>query len=250
MAEPASRGGPARPRWAGRGAVLVTIVVVAAITVTALVAARRSSGDRRAASTTAGDTAPGPPTLPGAAGATPTTRRAATTSTAAGSPGATGATGSTGSTGSTGVPGSPGVTSGGPTGNGTARPSNPRPTPTTTTPATAPGTPSDAALDNAYVNAYRGECRWIWSHAADGRLYDPDDLPTSYTVQDCYDQLDVSVRTADTIAVARTDGKNDAIDNASFLSSTTLLCWIDQASQSFVGCWDSSDPATTVAPPS
>jgi hypothetical protein len=116
----------------------------------------------------------------------------------------------------------------------------------TTTPATFSDQPPSgisakqfAVLWPAYSRAWINECNSIWSHSPNGKLYDPDDVGSFYTVDECTRTLDTLFLTADitTVAKAKTAGASDA---ASFTSQLTLsgeLCWVNPANDALENCW-------------
>jgi hypothetical protein len=119
--------------------------------------------------------------------------------------------------------------------------------PPTTTPATFANGPKGgisakqfAILWPAYSQAWLAECHSIWSHSSNGKLYDPEDVGSYYTVDDCTHTLDTLFLTADITTVARAKAEG-ATDAASFTSQLTLsgqLCWVDPATDVVEHCWD------------
>ena len=112
------------------------------------------------------------------------------------------------------------------------------------TPGTGAQPPSAAAVGfaarwHAYSTAWIGECQSIWHNSTNGKLYDPDDIGSVYTVGDCTGMLDQLFMTANvtSVPIATREGHNDA---ASFTAQLTLsgrLCWIDPATDQIRGCW-------------
>ena len=68
-----------------------------------------------------------------------------------------------------------------------------------------------ALLWPAYSQAWLAECRSIWSHSSNGKLYDPEDVGSYYTVDECTRTLDTLFLTADitTVAKAKAAGASD-----------------------------------------
>ncbi len=107
------------------------------------------------------------------------------------------------------------------------------------TTAAGSGSPGFAALWQAYSASWVSECKSIWQHSSNGKLYDPEDPGSVYTINDCTRTLDKLFVTANvtTVAKARTEGARDA---ASFTGQLTLsgkLCWVDPATDQVKGCW-------------
>jgi hypothetical protein len=166
--------------------------------------------------------------------------------------------GSTAPGGSTTAPGTgsandPGNATGSTSGNGsgsTAGPATtvPRKTTTTTQPSSGSGAPAtDAQLDAAYAAGYRGLCRQVWSHSTDGKLYEPDDTTTSYTISDCLNELDVTYRYSTTLTAATAEGRQDATDDLFGTGYSGYFCWLDDA-QNIGGCFN-ADKGTYGPPP-
>ena len=172
----------------------------------------------------ASTTTPGGPTGPGASTTTPGT------GSDSGSGNGTGSNGTSGS-GSTAAP----------------ETTAPRRSTTTTQPSVSSGSPSDAHLDAAYAAAWKTLCREVWGHSTDGKLYEPDDTTTSYTVSECLDDLDVSYRYDTTLASAASEGRQDAIDDLFGLGYSGYFCWLDSA-QNIGGCFN-ADKGTYGPPP-
>ena len=96
-----------------------------------------------------------------------------------------------------------------------------------------------ATLWHAYSQAWVDECKSIWKNSTNGKLYDPDDVGSAYTINDCTRTLDSLFLTTNvtTVPLAEREGRNDA---ASFTAQLTLrseLCWIDPATDQIRGCW-------------
>ncbi len=106
-------------------------------------------------------------------------------------------------------------------------------TPTTQSSATS------AALWHAYSVAWRNECSLIWRNASSGKLYDPDDVGSVYTIQDCIRTLDPLFVTANVTSVpaATREGRTDAISFTAQLTLSGRLCWINPATDEILGCW-------------
>ena len=116
---------------------------------------------------------------------------------------------------------------------------------------TTGGSPSaNAQLEAAYLKGFVDECNAIWSHATNGKLYDPDDTESTFTVDSCTgvaDPVFLSSGTKTTTAAAAA-GKSDAIDFAALNTSSGQLCWLDTSSDTLLGCWDPQHPDVTTPP--
>lgn len=125
------------------------------------------------------------------------------------------------------------------------------PAPTTTRRPTASTVDADT-LWPAYSAGWKAACRDLWNHAPNGQMYDPDDTATPHPYADCLEDLDPMFQapTAQTPAAATAAGRADALQFASLMSVTGLLCWLGTGSENFAGCIDPSKPTTVVPPPS
>jgi len=102
-----------------------------------------------------------------------------------------------------------------------------------------PGKSNFAQLWPAYSRAWINECDTIWKHSTNGKLYDPDDIGSVYTVEDCTQTLD-SIFLTDNVKSApeaQHEGKTDADSFTQQLTLSGELCWIDPATDAVEGCW-------------
>jgi hypothetical protein len=78
----------------------------------------------------------------------------------------------------------------------------------------------------------------LWP-AYNGKLYDPEDVGSYYTVDDCTRTLDTLFLTADitTVAKAKTAGATDAASFTSQLTLSSELCWVNPANDALENCW-------------
>jgi hypothetical protein len=106
-------------------------------------------------------------------------------------------------------------------------------------PGGAPSAANFALLWPAYSRAWINECNSIWHHATNGKLYDPDDIGSVYTVEDCTRMLDQIFLTNNvkSVAEAQREGKSDADSFTEQLTLSGELCWIDPATDAVEGCW-------------